>query len=338
MSLEDYYFKLPDFIKFNPKILKLSFDITDRLKKANGVSPQDYLLELSLESDEIKEFRRKFHVLYAELLIFIDNVAEKHGIDYWLGFGSLLGAVRHGGFIPWDDDIDLVALRNDYNKFIEVLPTEIEKYNLKEHCGLTLLLENRKNYFDGFNSVYDIRDKSGEHIIDGKYNFLQIAWLRPYIKIDIFPYDFLLDDDLENFSDKFTPVQYKFYHDLLNNKVKFHDELKSLRKKVGFTDSKTKHFSETFEGIPHWKIKIFDYDKIFPLSSIEFEGLNFKSPKDCDHYLTQLFGPNYMEFPEVIENHDTFAVIKSQFNSKEEMDESFDDAIKFLRNVNEIFE
>ena len=118
MSLEDYYFKLPDFIKFNPKILKLSYDVTDRINRVTGVSSQDYLLKLSSEDAEIKELRNKFRILYVELLIFIDNVCNKHGIDYWLGFGTLLGAIRHGGFIPWDDDIDILMPRPDYERFI----------------------------------------------------------------------------------------------------------------------------------------------------------------------------------------------------------------------------
>lgn len=338
MSLEDYYFKLPDFIKFNPKILKLSYDVADRIKKSHGVSPQDYLLELSSESPEITEFRSKFREFYVELLIFINNVCEKHDIDYWLAAGSLLGAVRHGGFIPWDDDIDLVALRNDYNKLIEVLPKEMIDYGLDEHCGLTLLQENRRNYFEGFKSVYDVQNNDGEYMLDGKYSFLQIAWLKPFIKIDVFPYDFVLDEEVKNIPERLPALQYKFYYDLLNDNVNFFEELDCLRREIGFTDSKTKHFSETFEWLPHWKVKIFDYDKVFPLGCIDFEGIKFKCPKDCNYFLSIFFGPNFMEFPKFIENHDTLELITDQFSSREEMVAAFDEGIGFLRNVNEIFQ
>ena len=336
MTLEDYYLKLPGFIKFNPKILKLSFDVTDRIKQSNGISTQDYLLKLSDES-EVNNLRRKFRQLYVELLIFVDNVCNKHDIDYWLGFGTLLGAVRHGGFIPWDDDIDLVILRKDYKKLIEVLPKELEEHDLKQSCGLTLLLENRKNYFSDFNSVYDVEDKDGNRMIDGKYNFLQIAWLKPFVKIDIFPFDFIEDDKLDAIYSKFAPAQYKFYDDMLRNKVKFFDRIDSARSEVGFTDSKTRQFSDTIEGVPHWKIRIFDYDKTFPLESIEFEGHKFKCPKDCNHHLTSMFGPDYMEFPKVIENHNTLELIEAQFGSTEEMDDAFDGALEFLKNINETF-
>lgn len=276
-----------------------------------------------------------------ELLIFIDKVFRKYDIDYWLGFGTLLGAVRHSGFIPWDDDIDIVVLRKDYDRLIEVLPDEMVKYGLDKDCGLALLLENRKNYFTDLKSAYDATDVNGNDLVDGKYNFLQLAWLKPYVKIDIFPFDFIEDDKVGGIHNRFAPIQYKFHEDLLNNKVKFFDEIDSVRSKVGFTDSKTSQFSDTIEGIPHWNIRIFDYDKTFPLETIEFEGQKFKCPKDLNHHLKVMFGPNYMDYPKVIYNHDTLKLIETQFASKELMQKSFDDAIDYLKklilNSNDIY-
>lgn len=337
LNFEKYYLKLPDFIKFNPRILKLSFDVTDKIKQSTSITPEDYLSKFPSENGEIKftDTHLKFRQLYMEMLIFVDKVCRKYDIDYWLGFGTLLGAVRHGGFIPWDDDIDLVALRSDYNKLIEVLPEEMEKHNLKESCGLTLNLENRQNYFTGFHSVYDAKDKNGDYLIEGRYNFLQFAWLKPFVKIDIFPFDFIEDDKLDDIYNKFPPAQYKFQQDMLKNRVGYFDRIDDARREVGFTDSKTRQFSDTIEGVPHWKIRIFDYDRTFPLTDIKFEGKDFKSPKDCDHHLKSMFGPNYMDYPKIIENHDTLGLIQTQFTSKQEMDNAFDEAIKFLKNINE---
>lgn len=340
MGLENYYLKLPDFIKFNPKILKLSFDMTDRIANSTGVSTEEFLSSLSDDDGNLKftDTHIKFRLLYVELLIFIDKVCRKYELDYWLGFGTLLGAARHGGFIPWDDDIDLVILREDYNKLIEVLPEEIRKHGLDDACGLVLLKEGRKNYYTDIQSAYGAKDKDGNDLVDGKYNFLQFAWLKPYVKIDIFPFDFIEDDKVDEIYDKFAPLQYKFHNDLLNGKISYMDEINNFRRKAGFTDSKTRQFSDTIEGVPHWKIRIFDYDKTFPLTKIEFEGQMFNCPKDLNHHLTVMFGPNYMDYPKMIYNHDTLKLIEKQFGSGQDMDKAFDDALEFVKNVNENFE
>ena len=52
-----------------------------------------------------------------EVLQVIDQICAKHGIEYFAEYGTLLGAVRHGGFVPWDDDLDICMMREDYNRF-----------------------------------------------------------------------------------------------------------------------------------------------------------------------------------------------------------------------------
>lgn len=69
-----------------------------------------------------------------EMLYVIDGICRKYGIGYMLFAGSALGAVRHGGFIPWDDDLDIMMLRPDYERFLEVAPQELdaERYFLQK--------------------------------------------------------------------------------------------------------------------------------------------------------------------------------------------------------------
>ena len=62
-----------------------------------------------------------------EMLSEVDRICAKHGIKYMLFAGTLLGAVRHEGFIPWDDDLDILMLRPEYDRFLEVARDEVNK-------------------------------------------------------------------------------------------------------------------------------------------------------------------------------------------------------------------
>lgn len=69
----------------------------------------------------------KVHQANLEILLEVDRICRKHQIEYRLDAGTLIGAVRHQGFIPWDDDVDLAFLRKDYEKFLRIAPKELKK-------------------------------------------------------------------------------------------------------------------------------------------------------------------------------------------------------------------
>jgi phosphorylcholine metabolism protein LicD len=71
------------------------------------------------------------------------EILETHSIDYWLGYGTLIGCLRHGGFIPWDDDIDLCILKRDFEVFINIKNSKIEI--IKSHDELYRISHNENN-------------------------------------------------------------------------------------------------------------------------------------------------------------------------------------------------
>lgn len=344
MDLEKLYSCLPDFIKYNNNILNFFLKIPKKIFKYNlerhQLESQNQLLKMLVIDADIKfnGTLRDIQLLYVELLRFVDNICKKHEINYWLDGGTLLGAVRHGGFIPWDDDVDLTMLRKDYNKLLEVLPLEISKHDyFKENCGLTLLIEGQKNYFSDFKSVYDVDDKEG-YLNDDNFSFLQIAWLKPYVKIDFFPKDFLETEKISFFKKNYVSNKYKFNQKVKKGEYLFFKKLNEFNDKFGFVLNETPQFADSFDVIPLAPVRIFETSKTFPLNKISFEGYEFNCPNDVDYYLSLIYGKNFRDLPKVIETHNMADFVENQFNSVDEMNEAFSKSVDYLKEINNKFD
>lgn len=87
---------------------------------ANGLFSPDFFKSEVRCGFFITEDRKKTWAVMLDLVLQVDAVCQKHGLTYWLAFGSLLGAVRHRGFVPWDDDIDIMMPRADFDKLIRL--------------------------------------------------------------------------------------------------------------------------------------------------------------------------------------------------------------------------
>ena len=96
-----------------------------------------------LSVDEAKKIQLK-------ILHFIDTTLSANNIQYWLDSGTLLGSIRHKGYIPWDDDIDLIIMRKDYDRAIDVLNASSDRYRV-------LTMDNIEGYFYLFAKITDTK-------------------------------------------------------------------------------------------------------------------------------------------------------------------------------------
>lgn len=130
---------------------------------------QEYLKE------NIRQNLRACQLRQLEILKEIDRICQKHHIEYWLDGGSLLGAVRHQGFIPWDDDIDIAMSVEDERRFEEVAPKELPPH---------LFLQSPMTDPGSNEPIVKIRDLNSLYIEPGD------SFALPYAKgifVDIFP-------------------------------------------------------------------------------------------------------------------------------------------------------
>lgn len=85
-----------------------------------GIVSEDFLKEEIRSGYLVSTERKKIWTVILDLIVELDRICKKHNIHYYLDGGSLLGAVRHNGFIPWDDDIDVTMPRDDYERFVQL--------------------------------------------------------------------------------------------------------------------------------------------------------------------------------------------------------------------------
>lgn len=126
-----------------------------------------------------------------EVLAVIDGICKKHGLKWFADSGTLLGAIRHKGFIPWDDDIDIAMLREDYNKLVRLLPAELPE-------GFVYFGPMASNAANDVSYSFFMRIvNTGQIRFDGE--FLDRFHGFPYAAgIDIFPLDGVPNDEEEH--------------------------------------------------------------------------------------------------------------------------------------------
>ena len=146
----------------------------------------NYFEDEEREGFFVSSMMKRYWAAQLKTLSKIDQVCKKYEIKWFADCGTLLGAVRHGGFIPWDDDLDICMLRHDWVKFFEVAKAELpENYRV-------LSLRQEKDYQQLIGRVVNT------HAIDCSKEHTKEYFGCPYIVgIDIFPLDGLMEDEEE---------------------------------------------------------------------------------------------------------------------------------------------
>ena len=223
----------------------------------------------------------------------IDRICRLHDIRYWLDGGSLLGAVRHGGFIPWDDDIDIAMPLEDMQRFVKVAPKELRD-------GLVLQTPGSE---DTKEPIVKVRDMNSFFVEPGD-DFS--AGYNKGLYVDIFPMIDYPDVSAafarrygrgisRSFSILHRPHRYSwrstaefFWFGMKYVLCRAAWALAFAFRKKGTYMSNT--LVNNGYGIMH------RCDSIFPIGTIAFEGKSFAAPANPDAYLRDLY-KDYMQIP-----------------------------------------
>lgn len=250
-----------------------------------------------------------------DMLVALDEVCKKINVAYFLAEGTLLGAIRHKGFIPWDDDIDVCMLRKDYEKFLSIgqkyLPAEI----------FIQTFDTDQEYSLGFCKLRN----TGTTYIETSASRQEI---NHGIFIDIFPIDYYPENRMEA---TILELKRKFLTYRITDAFYFPDvpkyslagRLLRTLSRIAYPSARTalikrdKLFKSVKEsslvcnyGSTWGKKEIMPYKVYHDSMDVEFEGHRLKAPIEADQYLRNLYG-DYMELPPVekrVGHHDAVII------------------------------
>ena len=258
-------------------------------------------MKRKMSLDEIKQTE-------IEILDFINEITLQNNIQYYLAGGTLLGAIRHKGFIPWDDDIDIIVPRKNYKRLIDLINSKDFKYK-------AISAYDNKNYRYPFFKVVDTTTEVHE------IGALQMEGMGVYV--DVFPLDNLPDNPRlrKKMCDKAWNLRQIMGHanvwksgdrsrgliysmacatcELYGWKRAFNQFEKMCNKTKDLKSHYCKNLTDSGRKYSSWKSKSF-----FPVLMVSFEGKKYPAASDYHDYLKG-YG-NFMELPPVeqrVSNH-----------------------------------
>ena len=265
-----------------------------------------------------------------EILTELDRICKKYSLKYQLFSGTLLGAVRHKGFIPWDDDIDVCLLREDYNRLLSVCKSELspkyflQNYDTDKNCVLQFS-KLRKN-----DTIF--RSKS--------YKYSDV---HQGIFIDIFPSDNIVTDSIlgklhpklmnimfvittsmdksrcynaKNSFRKFIRILIYYIFSIFNKS--FIDKL-ATKVACMFNSRDTKYIAHLTNGVSRGRIEKFIREKhtFYDTIDWEFEGYKFPIPRNYHEVLTRHYG-DYMKLPPENQRYPHHGIIEISFDTNDD--------------------
>lgn len=281
--------------RFNDLLPKL-----DQLKDEQKSNHETYrqLLKAGMDIEKLPKSKgvlRDIQDVSLQMLEEFEEICRKHKLAYWLDFGTLLGGVRHGGFIPWDDDMDVAMPITDYRKLLKVIDKELATTDFR---FINVPSQIGKIVHKDFMPQGEAETAEFIHwTLKGKLSFA----------LDIFPYYYAKQDlapkQLADYIKLGCGKKAKIFEGKEHN---YADFLRAQKEVAKYNDKivSSEKTSLIFLGMETlvYQPRIVNAEDIFPLIKVSFEGHSFFAPRRVEDYLIDIYG-DYMQFPDHPHTH-----------------------------------
>ncbi len=259
---------------------------------------------------------RQLQMKLFEIFKYFKQLCEDNNLTYWCGGGTMLGAVRHGGFIPWDDDLDVFMPRKDYERLYEIWN------NIADTSKYVLVRTDKKhNYHHTAMNLVDItttyinKHSENEDIYHGCY-------------IDVIPFEGCPSNKLSRLKQIYHSIMYDIYNVqrlpdnqgrllkiptaialklVQNSEKRYKIWTKHQSKMTQYDFFSSKYVKETvssFKGL----FRLYPRE-MFETTDILFEGIHVKIPSGYDEYMKRIYG-DYMKIPDNLDMSTRYGVVK----------------------------